>query len=274
MKPNSPLTGKVVIITGAGRGIGRTIAAMYARCGAKVVIAEKEEKIGRQTAEDISNGAIRITHPQSLPSGAAEQSSISPEIAPLFVQTDVGESESVLRMMQEVTAQFGGVDILINNAGIGRRASPYDLSLDDWEEVIHTNLRGTFLCSREAARSMRERGGGAIVNIASTRALMSEPNTEAYAASKGGIVALTHALAVSLGSDGIRVNCISPGWIETGDYAKLRPQDHAQHPAGRVGTPEDIARACLFLTDPANGFIMGENLVIDGGMTRKMIYIE
>jgi NAD(P)-dependent dehydrogenase (short-subunit alcohol dehydrogenase family) len=116
--------------------------------------------------------------------------------------------------------------------------------------------------------------GGAIVNIASTRALMSEPNSEAYAASKGGILSLTHALAVSLAGDHIRVNAISPGWIETGDYGKLRQIDHAQHPAGRVGKPDDIARACLYLCHDENDFITGTNIVIDGGMTRKMIYVE
>ncbi|MNI76721.1 3-oxoacyl-[acyl-carrier-protein] reductase FabG [compost metagenome] len=114
--------------------------------------------------------------------------------------------------------------------------------------------------------------GGSIINIASTRALMSEPNSEAYAASKGGIVSLSHALAVSLGQDHIRVNCISPGWIETGDYEGLRSIDHEQHPAGRVGKPADIVKACLYLTDPENDFVTGTEMIIDGGMTRKMIY--
>ena len=103
---------------------------------------------------------------------------------------------------------------------------------------------------------------------------MSEPGAEAYAAAKGGIVALTHALAVSLGADRIRVNCVSPGWIATSSYDALRDVDHAQHPAGRVGKPEDVARACLYLTDPANDFVTGVNLVVDGGMTRRMIYAE
>lgn len=120
---------------------------------------------------------------------------------------------------------------------------------------------------------MRKRGGGSIINIASTRAFMSEPNSEAYAASKGGIIALTHALAVSFAPDHIQVNAISPGWIETGDYGQLREIDHLQHPAGRVGRPDDIARACLYLTSEGNDFITGANLVIDGGMTRKMIYV-
>jgi NAD(P)-dependent dehydrogenase (short-subunit alcohol dehydrogenase family) len=150
--------------------------------------------------------------------------------------------------------------------------SPYDLELSEWDSVLNTNLRGTFLCSREAAKLMRNNGGGSIVNISSTRALMSEANSEAYAASKGGILSLTHAMAVSLGPDKITVNAICPGWIETGDYDKLRTEDHAQHPAGRVGTPLDIARACLYLTDPRNDFITGTQMIIDGGMTRRMIY--
>jgi len=103
---------------------------------------------------------------------------------------------------------------------------------------------------------------------------MSEPDSEAYAASKGGIVALTHALAASLSKDKITVNCISPGWIETGDYDQLRPIDHEQHLSGRVGKPEDIARACLYLTAKENDFVTGINLIVDGGMTRKMIYEE
>ena len=120
----------------------------------------------------------------------------------------------------------------------------------------------------------RNKDGGAIVNIASTRAIMSEPHSEAYAATKGGIVALTHALATSFSEDRITVNAISPGWIETGDYSKLSKADHEQHLSQRVGKPEDIARACLYLTAKENDFVTGINLVVDGGMTRKMIYVE
>jgi len=119
---------------------------------------------------------------------------------------------------------------------------------------------------------MRDHGGGAIVNIASTRAFMSEPDSEAYAATKGGIVALTHALAASFSKDNIRVNCISPGWIKTGDYSQLKPSDHSQHFSGRVGKPEDVAEACIYFTKEGNDFINGANIIIDGGMTRKMIY--
>jgi NAD(P)-dependent dehydrogenase (short-subunit alcohol dehydrogenase family) len=144
--------------------------------------------------------------------------------------------------------------------------------VEEWDNVINTNLRSTFLCSREAAKIMKLNGGGSIVNISSTRAFMSEPDSEAYAATKGGIVALTHALAASFAPYHIQVNCISPGWIETGDYEKLSESDHIQHLSGRVGKPEDIARACIYLTGDKNNFINGSNITIDGGMTRKMIY--
>lgn len=241
---------KVVIVTGSGRGIGRSIAIAYASEGAKVVIAEKDAVTGSETEKLITSaGGIAC-----------------------FIQTDVSLPAEIESMATKAAGLFGTIDILINNAGFGRWKSPYDITVDEWDEVISTNLRGAFLCTREAARIMRQHGGGSIINIASTRALMSEPDSEAYAASKGGIVALTHAMAASFATDHIRVNCISPGWIETGDYLKLRETDHKQHFSGRVGRPEDIAGACLFLSSSENDFINGENIVIDGGMTRRMIY--
>ena len=137
--------------------------------------------------------------------------------------------------------------------------------------MLGTNLTSTFLLAR-AAEDMLRRAKGAIVTIASTRAQMSEPDTESYAASKGGLVALTHALAVSLGPD-VRANCVSPGWIDVKGEA-LRPADHAQHPAGRVGRPADIAALVAWLVGPESGFVTGAEFVSDGGMTRKMIYVE
>jgi NAD(P)-dependent dehydrogenase (short-subunit alcohol dehydrogenase family) len=241
---------KVVVVTGAGHGIGQAVAMAFASVGATVVIAETMVEAGKETEKLIieSGGKAR------------------------FVKTDVSKPEEISALFRETETLFHRTDVLINNAGIAIWKSPYDLSVEEWDRVISTNLRSAFLCSREAAGLMRKTGGGAIVNISSTRAFMSEPDSEAYAASKGGITALTHALAASLARDRIRVNCISPGWIETGNYSLLKESDHHQHFSGRVGKPEDIARACLYLTSEENDFISGTNLTIDGGMTKKMIY--
>lgn len=243
-------TGTVVIVTGAGKGIGRSVAQAYASNGAKVVLAEKSADLGFETENLIvSNGGSAI-----------------------FLQTDVSHPTEICELIQKTIEQYGTIDILVNNAGISKWKSPYELTFEEWDEIINTNLRSVFLCSREAAKIMRTHGGGSIVNIASTRAFMSEPDSEAYAATKGGIVAVTHALATSFSPDHIQVNCISPGWIETGDYSLLGEADHLQHLSGRVGKPEDIASACLYLTCKGNNFINGTNLIIDGGMSRKMIY--
>lgn len=243
---------KVVIVTGGGHGIGRGVARMYGAAGARVVIADFNGTSGEETRLLIEkDGGKAIT-----------------------IQTDVRKPKDVAALMAETKWKLGRIDILINNAGISRPKSLYEITPEEWDDVVNLNLRGAFFAAREAAKMMKENGGGSIVNIASTRALMSEPNWEAYAASKGGLLSLTHALAVSLGRDGIRVNAISPGWIETGDYTLLRDADHEQHPAGRVGKPEDIGKACLFLTAPGNDFVTGVNLVVDGGMTHKMIYLE
>jgi len=241
---------KIVIVTGAAQGIGRCIAQTYANEGATVIVADLDIARGEETAANINRSG-----------GTA-----------VFVETDVRIPSDIERLISQTKEQFGRIDILINNAGVSRWKSPYELSVAEWDDIINTNLRSVFLCSREAAKTMRLHGGGSIVNIASTRAFMSEPDTEVYAATKGGIVALTHALAASFAPDHIQVNCISPGWIETREYESLRDIDHTQHFSQRVGKPEDIARACLFLTNAENNFINGINLTIDGGMTKKMIY--
>ncbi|TCS82492.1 SDR family oxidoreductase [Tepidibacillus fermentans] len=251
---------QVVIVTGGGQGIGRAIAQTFAREGAKVVIADIDEEAGSENVQLIKQHG-----------GYA-----------LFIKTDVTSEQQIQHLINETIQQFGQIDILINNAGIGHTESIYTIDVKDFDRVIATNLRSVFLCSKYAALDMRKRKNGVILNIASTRAFMSEPNTEAYAASKGGIIALTHALAMSLGPDGIRVNAISPGWIEVRDWQKktkaTQPhhtmEDKKQHPVGRVGQPYDIAEACLYLASEQAGFITGQNLTIDGGMTKKMIYVE
>jgi len=244
--------GRAVVVTGAAGGIGRELAVAYAAEGASVALADRREDGLRQTRERIAELG-----------GEARDYVL-----------DLSEGASIAETIGRIAADFGKIDILVNNAGLGIGKPPGELAIEEWDYVLNVNLRGAFLCSREAAGFMKRNGGGAILNVASTRAAMSEPNTEAYAASKGGLVSLTHAMAVSLGPDGIRVNAVSPGWIETGVYESLREADHAQHPSGRVGRPEDIVKAAFYLTDPDNGFVTGANLTVDGGMTKKMIYIE
>ncbi|SER83978.1 hypothetical protein SAMN04487944_11120 [Gracilibacillus ureilyticus] len=233
---------KTVIVTGGSHGIGLAVSKAYLEEGASVIIADKEEP-------DLIHDHLH------------------------YIKTDVSVPDDISQLFSEADQHFKQIDILINNAGISKFSSFYDLSIEEWDNVLNTNLRSAFLCAQAAARRMRDNpDGGSLVHISSTRAFMSEPNTESYAASKGGIYALSHALAMTLQDDGITSNSISPGWIETKDYEQLRSVDHQQHPSKRVGKPEDIARACLFLTDPRNNFINGENFIIDGGMTRKMIY--
>ncbi|MBN2711789.1 MAG: glucose 1-dehydrogenase [Planctomycetes bacterium] len=195
---------------------------------------------------------------------------------------DVADEDAVKSCVDKAFETFGHITALVNNAGIstGFGKNIQEISLADWNRVIGVNLTGTFLMSKHCASHL-EASKGAIVNISSTRALMSEKNTEAYSASKGGIVALTHALAVSLGPE-VRVNCISPGWIETGEWQKQEKRrvphhsdlDRNQHPVGRVGKPEDIAELAEFLLSDKSGFITGQNFPVDGGMTIKMIYEE
>lgn len=244
---------KVVVVTGAANGIGRGVASAYAEKGAKVVIADLDSESGNMAALELRNYGAEVQ----------------------FVKTDVKSEKDIIHLFETTKNTYGTIDILINNAGKSVFKSPYELSIEEWDDIINTNLRSVFLCAREAAKYMRENeGGGSIVNIASTRALMSEPNSEAYAATKGGITAITHAMAASFSNDRITVNAISPGWIHTGDESELSELDHEQHLSKRVGKPSDIARACLYLTDSGNDFVTGINLVVDGGMTRKMIYTE
>lgn len=236
---------KTVIITGAANGIGKGIATAYINAGAHVVLADMDEKAGHALQQELG-------------------------VKSLFVNTDVRKEEDIRHMMTKTMEHFHRIDILINNAGVSRFTPLHDLTVEAWDDVINTNLRSVFIGSKEASKYMKN--GGSIVNIASTRASMSEPNSEAYAATKGGIVALTHALAASLSERDITVNSISPGWIQNENYEELREKDHAQHLSNRVGKPSDIARACLYLTDSENNFVNGENITVDGGMTRKMIY--
>jgi NAD(P)-dependent dehydrogenase (short-subunit alcohol dehydrogenase family) len=208
-----------------------------------------------------------------LPASGARRSFSTRHRGVALVEGDVGNEDTAKRAVETALVHFGRLDAVVSNAGIMIRKKLRRLTLAEWRHVVDTNLTAAFLFARAAETALR-RSKGAFVTIASTRALMSEPDTESYSASKGGLVALTHALAISLGPD-VRVNCVSPGWIETADYGSLRRKDHTQHPVGRVGKPEDVAELVAFLLDrERSGFVTGANYVIDGGMTRKMIYEE
>ncbi len=251
---------KTVFITGGAQGIGKGIVFRFLSMGWNVVATDIDTEAGDELVRDDAD------HRHSL----------------LFIEIDVRDEIEIGAAFHRTMERFGQLDAVVNNAGI---ADPYqgpveDLKESAWQRIIDTNLGGVFRVTKHAVPFLRQTRGS-IVNIASTRALQSEPHTEAYAASKGGIVALTHALAVSLGPE-IRVNCISPGWIDVSSWKKsdfrinfeLSEADHQQHPVGRVGLPQDIAGIVAFLVSDDAGFITGQNLVLDGGMTKKMIYVE
>lgn len=225
---------KVALVTGAAQGIGKATAELLAARGYRVAVA------------DVKKADF------------------------LYVKTDISREPAVRNCIARVVKRFGRLDALVNNAGLANaHAGPIEkLPLAEWNRRLGVNLTGAFLMAKHAAAHLR-RARGAIVNIASTRALQSEPDTEPYAASKAGLVGLTHALAISLGPE-VRVNCISPGWIA---HQPVRKKDHAQHPVGRVGRDEDVAELVAYLISDAAGFVTGQNFVIDGGMTKKMIYV-
>jgi NAD(P)-dependent dehydrogenase (short-subunit alcohol dehydrogenase family) len=237
-----------VIVTGAARGIGRAITRRLVQDGWRVCVID-------------------------LPGTGLERAYRRNQHSVVWTKGDAADEQTARQAVKAVLARFGRLDALVSNAGIMIRKPLAQLTLGEWHRVLDTNLTAAFVLARAAEKPLRT-ARGSIVTIASTRALMSEPNTESYSASKGGLVALTHALAISLAPD-VRVNAISPGWIAVRPNEKLRRKDHLQHPAGRVGQPEDIAEMVAFLLDRERaGFITGANFVVDGGMTRKMIYEE
>ncbi|HWB46410.1 MAG TPA: SDR family oxidoreductase [Hyphomicrobiaceae bacterium] len=232
-----------VIVTGAAHGIGAATARRLAAGGWQVACADLDGDGAAQVADGIGGVAVAC---------------------------DVGSESDVEHLVAVARTRLGRIDAIVSNAGIGRFKPMAETTLADWNAVLATNLTATFLLAKAAAHDLA-RARGAIVTIASTRAHMSEPDTLAYSASKGGLVALTHALAMTMAPQ-VRVNCVSPGWIDTGKQGALKASDHAQHPVGRVGRPEDVAAAVAYLLSDAAAFVTGAELIVDGGMTRKMIY--
>lgn len=255
---------RLALITGGAQGIGRALVEHFLAEGWRAAALDRDAEAVTEMAE--RHGSKPLL---ALRCDVGEEAEVAAAFARLADwQTDAGEP--------------AGMDLLVNNAGLtGPVSGPVEaLSLAYWRRWTDSHLTGAFLCTRSAVPPLRQRRGS-IVNISSTRALQSEPHCEAYAAAKGGLLALTHALAVSLGPE-IRVNAVCPGWIETGPWQKAADrsepdhseEDRAQHPVGRVGTPLDIVAAVAFLASAEAGFVTGQHLVVDGGMTRKMIYAE
>lgn len=233
----------VVVITGAAGGIGQSLARGYAKAGYKVYALDKV--------------AIEWEHTA---------------ITGLVV--DLSSPEAIHKACQLIDAREAAVHILINNAAIAHFHKPLSqVNLEEMDVLWQVNVRAAILLNQWFKQANNHAEYGRIINIASTRFLQNEADWELYGASKGAMISLTSSLAISLSGTGITVNAISPGWIACEDYETLSKTDHEQHPSGRVGKPEDILNACLFLSDAQNGFINGANLVVDGGMSKKMIYV-
>ncbi|CEH33888.1 SDR family NAD(P)-dependent oxidoreductase [Romboutsia lituseburensis] len=234
---------KVVFVTGAANGLGNAIAKAYAKLNAFVIAIDiVDTKFNEKNID--------------------------------FYKADLKSEDQIKNVFKDVVKKHGSVHVLINNGAISKfNKSIFDIELSEFDDVISVNLRGSFICSKEFIKANEGENYGRIINIASTRFNQNEAGWEAYGASKGGLISLTNTMAISLSETPITVNAISPGWIKVDDY-ELSDIDKKQHPSGRVGVPKDIVNACLFLTNEDNDFINGSNIIIDGGMTKKMIYID
>lgn len=253
------LKDKVAIVTGSGAGIGQSIAEIFAKEGASVVAVSRRAVNGKPVVDEINKSG-----------GEA-----------IFVECDISKLEDVRRLVTGAQDAFGRIDVLVNNAGVNFAKPFEETDLEDWDRVVNTDLRGTFLCSRFVIPKMLEQGSGSIINIATVHTLACLPGAAPYDAAKWGMIGLTKALAVEFASRNIRVNALSPGLIDTQIWQDIK--DAAPNldqcleywkcniPMGRVGKSEEIARAAVFLASDDASYVTGSNFLVDGGMTSLLI---
>ncbi|MFN3556259.1 MAG: SDR family oxidoreductase [Bacteroidales bacterium] len=275
------------IVTGGAQGIGKAISMKLMQQKIFVFVLDHDKEALEDFQHELTTDQTLFQEQEPLPADVESE-----ERFPGFPQgysglqmcrmllCDVADSGRFARTLESIAQQRPSLRYLVNNAAVAGFKPMEELSLEEWNHVLAVNLTSCFIATRSLADNLR-RNKGAIVNLCSTRAFMSEPHTEAYSASKGGVFSLTHALAMSL-QPHVRVNSISPGWVDVTPWQKKRlrrtphwaEKHHLQHPAGRIGTPEDIAELCWYLLSDKASFITGQNFIADGGMTRKMIYEE
>ena len=249
------LDGKRAIVTGAGAGIGRAIALRLSSEGARVALADLDELAAEGVAGEIEGRATLVR------------------------QTNVTRADEVEELVRSVVEEWGGLDVMVNNAGIGVAATAPETSEEDWDRQMDVNLKGTFFGIKYAVPAMRDSGGGSIINISSVAALVGVPDRAAYCAAKGGILALTRAAAIDHISEGVRVNCIAPGTVDTpwigritagyDDPEEARASMEARQPHGRFVQPEEIAAMAAYLASDESASAVGACMVVDGGMTAR-----
>lgn len=252
------LENKVAIVTGGSQGIGRGIAEVFAQEGAKVVIADIDSKIGMQTANDLNDKGHNVR----------------------FHKTNVSDETDVKNLIAYTIKEYGKLDVLVNNAGINIRKSVHDTTLEEWNNLMGINLTGPFLCSKYAIPEMQKQDSSSIINMASWHASTTITRLAAYASAKGGLTALTRQMALDYGKDQIRVNAVGPGSVDTPllqkTFATLEnPEQSFEeslefNPMGRVGTVDDIAKACLFLASDDSTYVSGQTILVDGGQSNKI----
>jgi len=248
------LEGKRVVVTGAGAGIGRAIAIRLSSEGARVALADMDEQGAKSVASEIEGETM-------------------------VRQTDVSRATEVEALVRSVVEEWGGLDVMVNNAGVGVAGTTPETDEDDWDRLMDVNLKGTFLGMKYAIPAMRESGGGSIINISSVAALVGIPDRAAYSATKGGILALTRAAAIDHAEEGVRINCIAPGtvdtpWVERITAGYEDPEDaranmQARQPHGRLVTPEEIAAMAAYLASDEAASCIGACMIVDGGVSAR-----